>query len=195
MQLKKGTIVLLGVIAFAIIWCVSGYNSLVKLDEDVTAKWGNVETQYQRRADLIPNLVEVVKGYSKHERETLEAVIAARSKATSVTIDPTNITEEDLAKFQEVQNGISGALKSLLAVAESYPDLKAESRYADLQAQLEGTENRIAEVRREFNETAKSYNMTLRSFPNNILGSFFGFSTRPYFAAEAGAEKAPKVQF
>ena len=195
MQLKKGTIVLLGVIALAIIWCVSGYNSLVKLDENVTSKWGNVETQYQRRADLIPNLVEVVKGYSKHEKETLEAVISARSKATSVTIDPTNITEADLAKFQEVQNGLSGALKSLLAVAESYPDLKAESRYADLQAQLEGTENRIAEARREFNESAKEYNMKLRSFPNNILGGFFGFSTRPYFAAEAGAEKAPKVQF
>lgn len=195
MQIKRSTIILLAVLAVAVIWAVSGYNSLVKLDENVTAAWGNVETQYQRRADLIPNLVETVKGYSKHEKETLESVMAARSKATSVTIDPTNMTEADLAKFQEVQNGLSGALKSLLAVAEAYPDLKAESRYADLQAQLEGTENRISESRRVFNETVKEYNMKLRTFPNNILGGFFGMSARPYFASEEGADKAPKVQF
>ncbi len=193
--MKRSSIILLAVIALVVLWAVGGYNGLVKLDESVTAAWGNVETQYQRRADLIPNLVETVKGYSKHEKETLESVIAARSKATSVTIDPTNMTEADLAKFQEVQNGLSGALKSLLAVAESYPDLKAEARYADLQDQLEGTENRISESRRVFNETVKEYNSKLRTFPNNILGSFFGMSARPYFASEEGADKAPKVQF
>lgn len=195
MQIKTSTIILLAVIAAAVIWCVSGYNSLVKMDEGVTAAWGNVETQYQRRADLIPSLVETVKGYTKHEKETLEAVINARSKATSVTIDPTNVTEEDLAKFNEVQSGVSGALKSLLAVAESYPDLKAGDQFKDLQSQLEGTENRIAESRRKFNDAAKEFNMQLRTFPSNIIGGLFGFTTRPYFAAEAGAEKAPKVQF
>lgn len=139
--------------------------------------------------------METVKGYTKHERETLEAVIAARSKATSITIDPSNITEEDLARFQEVQNGLAGALKSLLAVAESYPDLKAGDQFKDLQSQLEGTENRIAEARRLYNEAVKPYNLEVRSFPKSVLANIFGFRVRPYFASEAGADKAPKVQF
>lgn len=195
MQIKKSTIILLAVLAFLGLWAVAGYNSLVGSDEKVTAAWENVETQYQRRADLIPNLVETVKGYTKHERETLEAVIAARSKATSITIDPSNITEEDLARFQEVQNGLAGALKSLLAVAESYPDLKAGDQFKDLQSQLEGTENRIAEARRLYNEAVKPYNLEVRSFPKSVLANIFGFRVRPYFASEAGADKAPKVQF
>ena len=193
--MKKSTIILIAVVAVLAGWCILAYNSLVQLDEKVTAAWGNVETQYQRRADLIPNLVEVVKGYAKHEQETFTAVIEARSKATSVTIDPSNITPEDLAKFQEAQQGVSSALGKLLAVAESYPDLKAVARFGELQAQLEGTENRIAESRRVFNETAKEYNMKLRTFPNNILGGIFGLSTRSYFESEYGANKAPKVEF
>lgn len=193
--MKKSTIILIAVVAVLAFWCIGAYNSLVQLDEKVTAAWGNVETQYQRRADLIPNLVEVVKGYAKHEQETFTAVIEARSKATSITIDPSNITPEDLAKFQEAQQGVSSALGKLLAVAESYPDLKAVARFGELQAQLEGTENRIAESRRVFNETAKEYNMKLRTFPNNILGGIFGLSTRSYFESEYGANKAPKVEF
>lgn len=193
--MKKSTIILIVVAALLLLWVKSAYNSLVQLDEKVTAEWGNVETQYQRRADLIPNLVEVVKGYAKHEQGTLTAVIEARSKATSVTIDPSNITPEELAKFQEAQQGVSSALGKLLAVAEAYPDLKAESRFADLQAQLEGTENRIAESRRTFNEAAKAYNMEIRTFPNNILGSIFGLRTRSYFESDYGANKAPKVEF
>lgn len=193
--MKKSTIILIGVVAVLAVWCISAYNNLVQKDEKVTAAWGNVETQYQRRADLIPNLVEVVKGYAKHEQGTLTAVIEARSKATSITIDPSNITPEELAKYQEAQSSVSSALGKLLAVAEAYPDLKAESRFADLQAQLEGTENRIAESRRVFNETAKDFNMELRSFPNNILGGIFGLRTRAYFEAEYGANKAPKVEF
>ncbi|MCR5498303.1 MAG: LemA family protein [Paludibacteraceae bacterium] len=193
--MKKSSLILIAVLAVLVVWCISAYNSLVQLDEKVTAAWGNVETQYQRRADLIPNLVEVVKGYAKHEQGTLTAVIEARSKATSVTIDPSNITPEELAKFQEAQQGVTSALGKLLAVAEAYPDLKAEARFGELQAQLEGTENRIAESRRVFNETAKEYNMKLRTFPNNILGGIFGLSTRAYFESDYGANKAPKVEF
>lgn len=195
MQIKRSTIVLLAILAVVVIWGVAANNGLVKLEESTTSAWSNVETAYQRRADLIPNLVETVKGYSKHEQETLTAVIEARSKATSVTIDASNMTEADLAKFNEVQQGVSGALKSLLAVAESYPDLKAESRFADLQSQLEGTENRISEARRVYNERVKEYNTKIRTIPTNIIASLFGFTAKPYFAAEEGADKAPKVQF
>lgn len=195
MQIKRSTIVLLAILAVVVIWGVAANNGLVKLEESTTSAWSNVETAYQRRADLIPNLVETVKGYSKHEQETLTAVIEARSKATSVTIDASNMTEADLAKFNEVQQGVSGALKSLLVVAESYPDLKAESRFADLQSQLEGTENRISEARRVYNERVKEYNTKIRTIPTNIIASLFGFTAKPYFAAEEGADKAPKVQF
>lgn len=193
--MKKSTIILLAVLAVLVLWGISTYNSLAQLDEKVNTAWGNVQTQYQRRANLIPNLVEVVKGYAKHEQSTFEAVIAARSKATSVTIDPSNISPEDLQKFQEAQQGISGALGKLLAVAEAYPELKAEARFADLQAQLEGTENRIAESLRVFNETAKDYNLQIRTFPKNILGGIFGLKVRPYFESDYGADKAPKISF
>lgn len=193
--MKKSTIILLVAAAILVMWCISSYNSLVQKDEKVTAEWGNVETQYQRRADLIPNLVEVVKGYAKHEQGTLTAVIEARSKATSITIDPSNITPEELAKYQEAQQGVTSALGKLLAVAEAYPDLKAEARFGDLQAQLEGTENRIAEARRTFNVAAKDYNMSVRTFPNNILAGLFGLNTRAYFESDYGANKAPKVEF
>lgn len=193
--MKKSSIILIGVLAVLAIWCISSYNSLVQKDEKVTKAWGNVETQYQRRADLIPNLVEVVKGYAKHEQGTLTAVIEARSKATSITIDPSNITPEELAKYQEAQQGVAGALGKLLAVAEAYPDLKANENFGDLQKQLEGTENRIAESRREFNEAANEYNRDVRTFPNNILAGIFGLSTRAYFESEYGANKAPKVEF
>lgn len=193
--MKKSTIILLVAAAILVIWCISSYNSLVQKDEKVTAAWGNVETQYQRRADLIPNLVNVVKGYAKHEQGTLTAVIEARSKATSITIDPSNITPEELAKFQAAQQGVTGALGKLLAVAEAYPDLKANKNFGDLQKQLEGTENRIAESRRVFNETAKEYNLEVRTFPNNILAGLFGLNTRAYFESDYGANKAPKVEF
>lgn len=193
--MKKSSIILIGVLAVLAIWCISSYNSLVQKDEKVTKAWGNVETQYQRRADLIPNLVEVVKGYAKHEQGTLTAVIEARSKATSITIDPSNITPEELAKYQEAQQGVAGALGKLLAVAEAYPDLKANENFGDLQKQLEGTENRIAESRREFNEAANEYNRDVRTFPNNILAGIFGLSTRAYFESDYGANKAPKVEF
>lgn len=193
--MKKSTIILLTVLAVLVLWGISTYNSLAQLDEKVNTAWGNVQTQYQRRANLIPNLVEVVKGYAKHEQSTFEAVIAARSKATSVTIDPSNISPEDLQKFQEAQQGVSSALGKLLAVAEAYPDLKAEARFADLQAQLEGTENRIAESLRVFNETAKDYNLQIRTFPKNILGGIFGLNIRPYFESDYGADKAPKISF
>lgn len=193
--MKKSTIILLTVLAAVTIWGVITYNGLVQLDEKVNTAWGNVETQYQRRADLVLNLVEIVKEYEKHEQGTLTAVAEARSKATSVTIDPSNISPENLQKFQEAQQGVSSALGKLLAVAESYPDLKAEARFADLQAQLEGTENRIAESRRVFNEAAKNYNLEIRTFPKNIFGGLFGLRTRPYFESEYGADKAPKISF
>lgn len=171
------------------------YNKLVEQEEAVTRAWADVETQYQRRADLIPNIVNTVKGYAAHESETLEAVINARSKATQITIDPTNATPEQIAAFQAAQGEISQALGRLLAVSENYPDLKANEQFSELQAQLEGTENRIAESRRLYNETVQTYNVSVRRFPNNIWAMIFGFEKKAMFAAEAGAEKAPEVQF
>ncbi|MCR4995109.1 MAG: LemA family protein [Bacteroidales bacterium] len=171
------------------------YNKLVEQEEIVAQKWADVETQYQRRADLIPNLVNTVKGYAAHESETLQAVIEARSKATQITIDPSNITPEQLAEFQAAQGEVSQALGRLLAVSENYPELKANEQFSELQAQLEGTENRIAESRRLFNEAVLQYNVSVRKFPNNIWAMIFGFEKKTPFAAEAGAEKAPEVQF
>ncbi len=171
------------------------YNKLVEQEEAVTRAWADVETQYQRRADLIPNIVNTVKGYAAHESETLEAVINARSKATQITIDPTNATPEQIAAFQAAQGEISQALGRLLAVSENYPDLKANEQFSELQAQLEGTENRIAESRRLYNETVQTYNVSVRRFPNNIWAMIFGFEKKAMFTAEAGAEKAPEVQF
>ena len=196
--MKKGCIglIVLGVIALALFgWVKNSYNGLVKSDESVKAAWSNVETQYQRRADLIPNLVETVKGYAKHEQETLEGVIEARANATKVTIDPTNMTPEDLQKYYSAQGDVTSALSRLIAVQENYPDLKANENFKDLQQQLESTENRINKARQDYNEVAKEYNIQRRTFPTNIIAGLFNFGEKPTYNAEEGAEKAPKVDF
>lgn len=195
MKKNKGLIITIVVIALVAIWGISSYNGLVSMDENVSNQWANVETQYQRRSDLIPNLVNTVKGYAKHESETLESVMAARSQATQVKIDPSNCTPQQLAAYQKAQGDVTTALGKLLAVTENYPDLKANQNFLELQSQLEGTENRINVARKDFNDTAKKYNTSLRRFPRNIIASMFGFEKRNYFEAEAGAEKAPKVEF
>ena len=193
--MKKSTIILIAVIAIVAIWGVSAYNGLVKMDESVNTAWSNVENQYQRRADLIPNLVNTVKGYAAHEKETFEAVVSARSKATQMTIDPENLTPEKLQQYQKAQGEIGAALGRLLAITENYPELKANENFKELQAQLEGTENRISVERRNFNEMARTYNTSVRTFPKSILAGMFGFDKRPYFEAEEGANKAPEVKF
>ena len=188
-------IVVLCVLAIAALWGINVYNNLVNQEEGVEAAWAQVENQYQRRADLVPNLVATVKGYAAHEQETLEGVIEARAKATQITIDPTNATPEQLAAYQAAQGELSQALGRLLAVAENYPDLKANENFRDLQSQLEGTENRIAIARQQFNDAARQYNQKVRRFPGNIIAGMFGFEKKPYFEAEEGAQKAPKVEF
>lgn len=193
--MKKSTIITLVVIGLVAIWSISGYNSLVSSDEEAQTKWADVETQYQRRADLIPNLVNTVKGYAAHESETLQAVVEARAKATSVGIDPSNMSAEQIANFQKAQDGVSSALSKLLVTVEKYPDLKANENFKELQAQLEGTENRISVARRDYNDASRQYNTSLRSFPKNILASLFGFEKRAYFEAQTGTEQAPSVQF
>ena len=197
MSIKKnlGWIIPVGILVVVVLWAIGGYNGMVKMDEQVQNSWANVETQYQRRADLIPNLVSTVKGYAKHEQQTLEDVVKARSEATQLKVDAENLTPEKLAAFQKAQSGVSSALGRLLAVAENYPDLKANQNFLELQSQLEGTENRITVARKDFNDTAKSYNQAIRQFPKNILAGIFGFEKKSYFEAEAGSEKAPKVEF
>lgn len=172
-----------------------GYNSMVQLDEQVTSQWGQVENVYQRRADLIPNLVNSVKGAAKFEQETLTQVIEARAKATSVQVDPTKLTPEAIAQFQASQSQLSSALGRLMVVVEKYPELKANQNFLELQSQLEGTENRISVERMKFNEVTQQYNTKIRSFPNNITAGMFGFEKKGYFQAEAGANKAPTVEF
>lgn len=186
---------MLGVLAIIALWAVNGYNGLVAGEEEVESAWSQVENQYQRRADLVPNLVATVKGYAAHEQETLEGVVEARAKATQITIDPANATPEQLLAFQQAQGELSQALGRLLAVAENYPDLKANENFRDLQAQLEGTENRITVARQQFNDSARAYNTKVRRFPSNIIASICGFEKKPYFEAEEGANKAPKVEF
>ncbi len=171
------------------------YNSLVEQQQSVEQSWAEVENQYQRRADLIPNLVNTVKGYATHESETLEKVTQARAKATSITIDANDLNEENLARFQEAQNELTGALKSLLAVSEAYPDLKANENFKDLQVQLEGTENRVATARSRYTEAVREYNTSIKKFPTTIYAGWFGFTPKPQFKAEAGAERAPEVKF
>lgn len=188
-------IVILMIVALIAIFFIKRYNKMVNLQEAVNTSWSQVESQYQRRADLIPNLVETVKGYASHERETLEGVIEARSKATANTIDPSKMTEEQLANFQATQDQLTNALGRLMVVVERYPELKADENFRQLQAQLEGTENRIAVARMDFNNVAKEYNTNIRRFPNNIAAGIFGFKTHPYFKATEGAEKAPEVKF
>lgn len=195
--LKKNLVLVItiGVIAIVLMWGVSGYNGLVSMDEGVQNKWADVETQYQRRADLIPNLVNTVKGYAAHEKETLESVVKARSEATNVKIDPTNMTAEQMAQYQNAQNGVSAALSKLLLVVEKYPDLKANQNFLELQSQLEGTENRITVARRDYNAAAKEYNTAVRKFPKNLLAGMFGFEKKEYFEAQEGAKAAPEVKF
>ena len=188
-------IIIAAVALLLVLWGVSGYNGIVELDENVNNHWANVEAQYQRRTDLIPNLVSTVKGYAAHEKSTLEAVMQARSQATQVKIDPANCTPEQLAAYQKAQGDVTTALGKLLAITENYPQLKANENFMELQSQLEGTENRITVARRDFNAAAKEYNTVIRKFPKNIIASIGGFEKHNYFEAEAGAEKAPKVEF
>ena len=197
MNIKKhlGWIIPAIIVVIIIFWGIGGYNGMVSLDEGVQNKWADVETQYQRRADLIPNLVNTVKGYAAHESQTLENVVKARSEASSVKVDPQNITPEKLAEYQKAQSGVSSALGRLMVIVEDDPELKANEKFVELQSQLEGTENRINTARRDFNEAAKGFNTEIRRFPKNILAGMFGFEKKAYFEAEKGAEKAPEVQF
>ena len=196
--MKKGLVTLIIIAAILIggfLWVKGAYNNMVTEDENVQNAWAQVENVYQRRADLIPNLVATVKGYAEHESATLENVIAARAKATQMTVDPANLSEEAIAKFNEAQGELSTALGRLLLIQENYPDLKANQQFSELQAQLEGTENRIATERMKVNDAAKVYNTMIRKFPDNIIASIFGFEKKGYFEAQAGAETAPKVEF
>jgi len=196
--MKKSWIIIIVIVVIGFLtygWIKSSYNSMVVLNEGVSAQWAQVENVYQRRADLIPNLVNTVKGYASHEKETLEGVIEARSKATSINIDANNLTPQSFAAFQQAQDGLSQALSKLMVVVERYPDLKANQNFLELQAQLEGTENRIAIERKKFNEATQSYNTFIKMFPKNMLANMFGFEQKPYFKAQVGADKVPEVQF
>lgn len=193
--MKKGIIITIAAVAAVVLWLVGAYNGMVTAEEGVESAWSQVENVYQRRMDLIPNLVNTVKGYASHEAETLEGIVNARSKATQVTVDPENLTPEELQKFNEAQGELSGALGKLLAITEAYPDLKANQNFLELQAQLEGTENRIATERKKFNEVAMGYNTLIRRFPKSIIASIFGFERKGYFEAQEGADNAPKVEF
>jgi len=196
--MKKGIIILVAVvavIAIFIFWGVSKYNGFVTQEEGVKAQWSNVENVYQRRADLIPNLVATVKGYATHEENTLKEVIEARAKATSVTIDPTKLNESNIAAFQKAQDGLSSSLSKLMVSVEQYPNLKANENFLALQSQLEGTENRIAVERRKYNEIAQTFNATIRQFPANMIAGMGNFQQKGYFKASEGSDKAPQVKF
>ena len=188
-------IAVLGVLAIAVIWGVGRYNAIVTAEENVNTAWSQVESQYQRRADLIPNLVETVKGYAAHESETLEGVIAARAKATQVVVDPTQATPSQMAAFQAAQGELSQALGRLMAITENYPDLKANTNFLALQSQLEGTENRITVARNNFNEMARQWNTMIRRFPTNLIANAMNAEKRAYFEAHEGAAQAPQVAF
>ncbi len=196
MNKKRRTwIIVLAVVLIAVMWGVKKYNGFVSLEEGVTGQWANVENVYQRRADLIPNLVSTVKGYADFEQETLTGVIEARAKATSITVDPTNMTPQSMAAFQQAQDGLGSALSRLMVTVERYPELKANQNFLELQSQLEGTENRIAVERRKFNEITRGYNTTIRKFPNSMIAGITGFEKKAYFEAVAGSETAPVVEF
>jgi LemA protein len=192
---RQSIYLLIALVAIAVISGCGSYNRMVEMDEAVTGQWAQVETAYQRRADLIPNLVNTVKGYADFEQETLTQVIEARAKATSVTVDPGNLDPQAIQQFQNAQEGLTSALSRLMVVVERYPDLKANQNFLDLQAQLEGTENRIAVERRKFNDATRAYNTFIRRFPKNIVASIFGFDKKGYFEAAEGSEQAPTVQF
>jgi LemA protein len=200
--MKKSFLVLIGVFVFiglvvliVFLTSISSYNKMVQYDENVTNAWAQVENVYQRRADLIPNLVNTVKGYADFEKSTLTAVIEARAKATSVNISADKLNEQTMAQFQQAQDGLGSALSRLMVVVEKYPDLKANQNFLELQAQLEGTENRIANERMKFNETTRTYNVYTRRFPARVFASIYGFEQKPYFKAAEGSEKAPEVKF
>ncbi len=193
--MKKSIIIIIAVVAVIVIWAVSMYNGLVTMDESVNSQWANVETQYQRRADLIPNLVNTVKGYASHEKETLEGVVEARSKATQMQVNANDLTPEKLAEYQKAQGAVTSALGKLLAITENYPDLKANQNFLELQAQLEGTENHINVARTNFNNAAQAYNTAIRRFPKSLFASMFGFDKHAYFEAAEGTETAPTVSF
>lgn len=195
MKKNRTLIIIAAIIVLLVLWGVSVYNGLVSKEEGVNSQWANVETSYQRRADLIPNLVATVKGYADFEQETLTQVIEARAKATSVTIDPTNLTPANIAQFQAVQDELSSALSRLLVTIERYPDLKANQNFLELQSQLEGTENRISVERRKFNEIAKDFNATIRKIPRNLIANIAGMEKRGYFESAEGSDTAPAVEF
>lgn len=196
--MKKGLIAVIVIVVVVLgifAWTKGSYNSMVSEDESVQRAWSQVENVYQRRADLIPNLVATVKGYAAHESQTLENVVNARAKATQMTVDADNLTPQTLAAFQEAQGELGAALGRLLMIQENYPDLKANQNFLELQSQLEGTENRITVERQKYNEAARAYNTLIRQFPKNLLAGMFGFEKKPYFQAEEGAQNAPKVEF
>lgn len=197
--MKKGLLITLGIVAVIAIILYSifagSYNKMVSKEEQVTGAWAQVENVYQRRADLIPNLVNTVKGYADFEKETLQGVIEARSKATGVNVNADDLSPEKIEQFQQAQQGLSSALSRLMVVVERYPDLKANQNFLELQSQLEGTENRIAVERRRFNEVTREYNTYIRSFPQNMLAGMYGFEKKGYFEADQGAEKVPEVTF
>ena len=196
--MKRGYVVIIVIVAVVLVlffWIKGMYNSMVRMDEGVSSAWAQVENVYQRRADLVPNLVATVKGYAEHESSTLEAVVNARAKATQMTVDPSSLSEAEIAQFTAAQDELGAAIGHLLVSVERYPDLKANQNFLELQAQLEGTENRITVERQKFNEAARSYNVTIRRFPNNIFAGMFGFEKKGYFEASEGAEQAPVVSF
>ena len=195
MKINKTLIAIIAVVVVIGAWAASAYNSMVGVQENATTALANVQSTYQRRADLIPNLVETVKGYASHEKETLEGVVSARSKATQITLDPEKMTPQKMKEFQEAQGELSSALGRLIAIQENYPDLKANENFRDLQVQLEGTENRINTERNNYNEAVQKYNVKIRRFPNSIFAGMFGFEKMQKFEAETGAEKAPQVKF
>ena len=192
---KLMLIIITAILAIAVVWVANTYNRMVSAQEAVTTEWSNVESQYQRRADLIPNLVATVKGYATHESETLENVVNARAKATQTTVDIDNFSREEFEKYQEAQGDLNSALGRLMMITENYPDLKANQNFRDLQEQLEGTENRIQVARQSYNNTARAYNTLIRRFPNNIFSGMFGFDIVTYFKADVEAVKAPQVAF
>lgn len=192
---KLMLIIITAILAIAVVWVANTYNRMVSAQEAVTTEWSNVESQYQRRADLIPNLVATVKGYATHESETLENVVNARAKATQTTVDIDNFSREEFEKYQEAQGELNSALGRLMMITENYPDLKANQNFRDLQEQLEGTENRIQVARQSYNNTARAYNTLIRRFPNNIFSGMFGFDIVTYFKADVEAVKAPQVNF